>query len=289
MSAAMAVGGTDGAMFTALLGCQRGTWAHSPLFQWMTNNYEAMSQAITGKKVRWQKMSEAAESAGLTNVNGEPPKPATVRSTWYRVRKAVGAMQRQKEEARNKVLAAREAAKASRDAEAVEAGTLSQQMQEADRAESYATAKRAEVQDAHARAAVQRQERTQQQAATTQQSDVEPSDPSEFITLDLPVLKGVSKRAYLPACRSQAPACSQRRYQSSHRQCVALWRRSARISQQTKLRVRERLAAGRGSSSASSSSDKPDHDAGRKVRHARCQKLHPEPVLSRVNRTHIGL
>ena len=198
MSAAMAVGGTDGAMFTALLGCQRGTWAHSPLFQWMTNNYEAMSQAITGKKVRWQKMSEAAESAGLTNVNGEPPKPATVRSTWYRVRKAVGAMQRQKEEARNKVLAAREAAKASRDAEAVEAGTLSQQMQEADRAESYATAKRAEVQDAHARAAVQRQERTQQQAATTQQSNVEPSDPSEFITLDLPVLKGVSKRAYLP-------------------------------------------------------------------------------------------
>ena len=198
MSAAMAVGGTDGAMFTALLGCQRGTWAHSPLFQWMTNNYEAMSQAITGKKVRWQKMSEAAESAGLTNVNGEPPKPATVRSTWYRVRKAVGAMQRQKEEARNKVLAAREAAKASRDAEAVEAGTLSQQMQEADRAESYATAKRAEVQDAHARAAVQRQERTQQQAATTQQSNVEPSDPTEFITLDLPVLKGVSKRAYLP-------------------------------------------------------------------------------------------
>ncbi|MEJ5143646.1 hypothetical protein [Gluconobacter albidus] len=198
MSAAMAVGGTDGAMFTALLGCQRGTWAHSPLFQWMTNNYEAMSQAITGKKVRWQKMSEAAESAGLTNVNGEPPKPATVRSTWYRVRKAVGAMQRQKEEARNKVLAAREAAKASRDAEAVEAGTLSQRMQEADRAQSFATAQRIEVQDAHARAAVQRQERTQQQAATTQQSDVEPSDPSEFITLDLPVLKGVSKRAYLP-------------------------------------------------------------------------------------------
>ena len=198
MSAAMAVGGTDGAMFTALLGCQRGTWAHSPLFQWMTNNYEAMSQAITGKKVRWQKMSEAAESAGLTNVNGEPPKPATVRSTWYRVRKAVGAMQRQKEEARNKVLAAREAAKASRDAEAVEAGTLSQRMQEADRAESYATAKRAEVQDAHARAAVQRQERTQQQVARTQQSEIEPSDPSEFITLDLPVLKGVSDRAYLP-------------------------------------------------------------------------------------------
>jgi len=205
MSAAMAVGGTDGAMFTALLGCQRGTWAHSPLFQWMTNNYEAMSQAITGKKVRWQKMSEAAESAGLTNVNGEPPKPATVRSTWYRVRKAVGAMQRQKEEARNKVLAAREAAKASRDAEAVEAGTLSQRMQEADRAQSFATAQRIEVQDAHARAAVQRQERTQQQAATTQQSDVEPSDPSEFITLDLPVLKGVSNRAYLPVDPKLAP------------------------------------------------------------------------------------
>lgn len=136
MSAAMAVGGTDGAMFTALLGCQRGTWAHSPLFQWMTNNYEAMTQAITGKKVRWQKMSEAAESAGLTNVNGEPPKPATVRSTWYRVRKAVGAMQRQKEEARNTALAARAAARAASQAQKQDdtegRETLNRRMAEAD-------------------------------------------------------------------------------------------------------------------------------------------------------------
>lgn len=136
MSAAMAVGGTDGAMFTALLGCQRGTWAHSLLFQWMTNNYEAMSQAITGKKVRWQKMSEAAESAGLTNVNGEPPKPATVRSTWYRVRKAVGAMQRQKEEARNTALASRAAARAASQAQkqddAEGQDTLNRRMAEAD-------------------------------------------------------------------------------------------------------------------------------------------------------------
>lgn len=100
-------------MFTALLGCQRGTWAHSPLYQWMTNNYEAMSKAITGKKVRWQKMSEAAESAGLMNVNGEPPKPATVRSTWYRVRKAVSAMHSAQEDARNKASAARAVARAA--------------------------------------------------------------------------------------------------------------------------------------------------------------------------------
>ena len=94
--------------------------------------------------------------------------------------------------------AAREAAKASRDAEAVEAGTLSQRMQEADRAQSFATAQRIEVQEAHARAADHRQERTQQHAPRTQQRDVAPSDPSEFITPDLPVLKDVSKRAYLP-------------------------------------------------------------------------------------------
>ncbi|MBS1092404.1 hypothetical protein QMA67_14330 [Gluconobacter japonicus] len=136
MSAAMAMGGTDGAMFTALLGCQRGTWAHSPLYQWMTNNYEAMSKAITGKKVRWQKMSEAAESAGLMNVNGEPPKPATVRSTWYRVRKAVSAMHSAQEDARNKASAARAVARAasqahkSDDADGRE--TLNRRMAEAD-------------------------------------------------------------------------------------------------------------------------------------------------------------
>ncbi|MFT9450399.1 hypothetical protein [Gluconobacter japonicus] len=136
MSAAMAMGGTDGAMFTALLGCQRGTWAHSPLYQWMTNNYEAMSKAITGKKVRWQKMSEAAESAGLMNVNGEPPKPATVRSTWYRVRKAVSAMHSAQEDARNKASAARAVARAASQAHKLDDAdgrdTLNRRMAEAD-------------------------------------------------------------------------------------------------------------------------------------------------------------
>ncbi|MBF0852236.1 MAG: hypothetical protein ABF932_14280 [Gluconobacter potus] len=193
---------TGGSMFAALQGSERGAWAHSPLFRWMAENFEAMSRAVMGKKVRWQKLCEAAAADGLTNRNGQLPKPETLRTTWYRVRKTMRAMQEVQEKAEAEAAAKKASrlseAKASRDKEADTGGDLRLRMEQADRAERYATGMREEVRDAHVRAAAQRQERANQQAATAPEREIEPSDPSEFITQDLPVVKGVSNRAYLP-------------------------------------------------------------------------------------------
>ncbi len=202
MAAALMETKTGVSMFAALQGSERGTWAHSPLFLWMAENFEAMSNAVVGKKVRWQKLCEAAAADGLTNRNGEVPKPETLRTTWYRVRKTIRAMQEVQEKAEAEAAAKKASrlseAMATRDKEADTDGDLRLRMEQADRAERYATSMRAEVRDAHVKAAAQRQERANQQAATAPERQVEPSDPSEFITLDLPVIKGVSSRAYRP-------------------------------------------------------------------------------------------
>ncbi|MFT9221112.1 hypothetical protein [Gluconobacter oxydans] len=172
---------------------------------WMETHREELLKVWDGRRLDWQALCGWFRDAGLTNSIGETPTVRCAKMTWYRVGKTLEARRQRHADAAaaterlaEEKKAAREAAKASRDAEAVEAGTLSQRMQEADRAQSFATAQRIEVQDAHARAAVQRQERAQQLAARAQQSEIEPSDPSEFITLDLPVLEGVSSTAYLP-------------------------------------------------------------------------------------------
>jgi hypothetical protein len=172
---------------------------------WMEAHRDELLKTLDGRRMNWRALCAWFAEVGLTNAKGEAPSVGCAKLLWNRVGKTLEARRQRHavaaaaaERLVDEKKAAREAAKASRDAEAAEAERLSQRMQEAERAESYATAMRAEVKDAHARAAVQRQERAQQQAARTQQSDVEPSDPSEFITLDLPVIKGVSSRAYLP-------------------------------------------------------------------------------------------
>ncbi|MBS0983444.1 hypothetical protein [Gluconobacter cerinus] len=195
----------------ALGALERASGATS-LRVWMEAHRDELLSALDGRRLNWKALCAWFTEVGLTNAKGEAPSVGCAKLLWHRVGKTLEARRQRHADAASAAerlaeekKAAREAAKASRDAEAAEAETLSQRMQEADRAESYATSKRAEVQDAHARAAVQRQERNQQQAARTQQNEIAPSDPSEFITLDLPVLKGVSNRAYLPVDPKLAP------------------------------------------------------------------------------------
>ncbi|MFT8355532.1 MAG: hypothetical protein ABF617_13205 [Gluconobacter japonicus] len=172
----------------ALGALERASGATS-LRVWMEAHRDELLSALDGRRLNWKALCAWFTEVGLTNAKGEAPSVGCAKLLWNRVGKTLEARRHRHADA---------ASAAERLAEAAEAETLSQRMQEADRAESYATTKRAEVQDAHARAAVQRQERTQQQASRTQQNEIAPSDPSEFITLDLPVLKGVSSRAYLP-------------------------------------------------------------------------------------------
>lgn len=115
-SATMKMGGTTGALFAALQDCERGAWAHSPLYRWMVDNYAAMAQAITGKKVRWDRLSAAAIADGLTTRDGREPSGQTLRKTWYRVRKAIAALQEEREKAEAEA-EARRAARAVRRAQ----------------------------------------------------------------------------------------------------------------------------------------------------------------------------
>ncbi|GBR51863.1 hypothetical protein AA106555_0712 [Neokomagataea thailandica NBRC 106555] len=52
----------------------------------MVEHYDVLKEATVGKRVRWNKMCEAAIKDGLMTFHGTPPKPQTLRLTWYRVR-----------------------------------------------------------------------------------------------------------------------------------------------------------------------------------------------------------
>ncbi|GBR20164.1 MULTISPECIES: hypothetical protein [Asaia] len=79
------------ALHDALRGCERGEWQHSALYLWMAENFEVMERSISGGRVRWGRIAEAAHADGLRARHGGPAAVNTVKSTWYRVRKAVRA------------------------------------------------------------------------------------------------------------------------------------------------------------------------------------------------------
>jgi hypothetical protein len=60
---------------------------HSPLYQWMRDNYEDFDALLSETRPNWKRLAEAFAQLGLTDGNGNPPKPHTVRQTWWRVRR----------------------------------------------------------------------------------------------------------------------------------------------------------------------------------------------------------
>ncbi|MFW7270226.1 hypothetical protein ACMAUO_20105 [Gluconacetobacter sp. Hr-1-5] len=141
MAVGAALGGESGALFAALKDCERGAWAHSSLYRWMVDNHEAMSRAITGKKVRWEKLSEAAISDGLTTRDGQKPKGETLRKTWYRVRKAVATLRereaKKREESEAREASMKEERRAERVRQAESARTLAARIDGAERAATW--------------------------------------------------------------------------------------------------------------------------------------------------------
>ncbi|MDL2172512.1 MULTISPECIES: hypothetical protein [Asaia] len=79
------------ALHDALRRCERGEWQHSALYLWMVENFEMMERSISGGRVRWGRIADAAYADGLRARHGGPAAVNTVKSTWYRVRKAVRA------------------------------------------------------------------------------------------------------------------------------------------------------------------------------------------------------
>jgi len=136
-SATMTMGGSGSALFAALQDCESGAWAHSPIYRWMVDNYAVMARAITGKNVRWEKLSAAAVSDGLTTRDGRDPSGETLRRTWYRVRKAIAALQEKREQAEAAAEARRAARAAERAQEAAEDARRRKAFEEATRAAEW--------------------------------------------------------------------------------------------------------------------------------------------------------
>ena len=61
----------------------------SPLFWWLAEHHDALMEANDGKPIRWGPLALRLASFGLTDREGKPATPETVRLTWKRVRKFV--------------------------------------------------------------------------------------------------------------------------------------------------------------------------------------------------------
>jgi len=190
----MSAAGLAGGSAASYLETCANTGTRSAVVAWLTANYKKLLAATARRTLSWAVLARRLEQDGVRTRFGETVTAHGLRVQWYRVKRRFAAAEEKAEKER----AAREAVKERQGEEEAGDAALRLRMEQADRAERYATSMRAEVRDAHVKAAAQRQERANQQAATAPEREIEPSDPSEFITLDLPVVKGVSDRAYLP-------------------------------------------------------------------------------------------
>ena len=151
MSAAAisAAGGGGSPLMDALRECQTGAWAHSQLFIWMVDHYETLASVIVGRNVRWARMAEAAAAEGLRTRSGGIAAVNTVKSTWFRVRRAVreqrqkakaaaerAALEQAEKEAQREAM--REAARAERARRDAEAAALRKKYDEAQRGAQWA-------------------------------------------------------------------------------------------------------------------------------------------------------
>ncbi len=65
--------------------------ARSQVYLWMKRNHARLAAQFEGVRVQWAGVAETLASLGIRDVNGNPPKAASVRRTWWRVRRDVAA------------------------------------------------------------------------------------------------------------------------------------------------------------------------------------------------------
>lgn len=61
----------------------------STLFWWMVENHRRLKAEATGRRLQWEPLCIVFAEYGLTDINGQPPKPNTARQTWLRARRFV--------------------------------------------------------------------------------------------------------------------------------------------------------------------------------------------------------
>jgi len=65
--------------------------ARSQVYLWMKRNHARLAAQFEGVRVQWAGVAETLAELGIRDVNGNPPKAASVRRTWWRVRRDVAA------------------------------------------------------------------------------------------------------------------------------------------------------------------------------------------------------
>lgn len=68
----------------------------SSLVSWMRENQAAFAARVSGRVVDWPALAKLFADAGLTDRNGNPPKPEAARKSWQRVRREVAGKARGK-------------------------------------------------------------------------------------------------------------------------------------------------------------------------------------------------
>ena len=80
---------TDSKGLRAVLREINQTSERSPLFWWMVENHSELMEGSRGKRLKWVPLSAVFKKIGLTDINGNPPRPNTARQTWLRARSFV--------------------------------------------------------------------------------------------------------------------------------------------------------------------------------------------------------
>lgn len=88
---------TDTSQLSRLIANGLITAAHSPVYLWLRRNHDGLLAQFGDTRIRWASMAATLVSLGVTDANGAPPRAATIRRTWWRVRRDVALAQARSE------------------------------------------------------------------------------------------------------------------------------------------------------------------------------------------------
>lgn len=83
----------DTGQLTKLIVSGSITAAHSPVYLWLRQNHDGLVAQFGRTRIRWGSVATTLVALGVTDANGGPPQPATIRRTWWRVRRDVALAQ----------------------------------------------------------------------------------------------------------------------------------------------------------------------------------------------------
>jgi hypothetical protein len=69
----------------AMKSASRGPGVRSPVYEWLAAQHDALSAAFAKRPPSWKALARYLADGGIMNVDGRPPTPASVRSSWIRL------------------------------------------------------------------------------------------------------------------------------------------------------------------------------------------------------------